>query len=140
MKHILVAVDGSECSKKALEMAVSFAQKFEARITALNVFMPPYLPPEPYASVSATLEESVRKYGEQVAQEAAKYADSQGVKADWLCTTGAPAEIIVDTALAQNCDMVIVGSRGRGAVKRALLGSVSSRLSHICTVPLLIVH
>jgi nucleotide-binding universal stress UspA family protein len=140
MNHILVAVDGSDCAKRALETAISFAQKFNAKVTTINVFMPPYLPPEPYVSVSATLEESVRKYGEQVAQEAAKFAESQGVKAEWICATGAPAELIVDTALAQGCDLVVVGSRGRGAVRRALLGSVSSRLAHICTVPLLIVH
>lgn len=140
MKHILVAVDGSDCSKRALDMAISLAQKYEARLTALNVFTPPYLPPEPYAPVSATLEESVRKYGEEVAQQAARQAQTQGITSAWTCGTGAPAECIVDTALAHECDLVIVGNRGHGAVKRALLGSVSSRLAHICTVPLLIVH
>lgn len=140
MKHILVAVDGSDCAKRALEMGIEFAQKFGAKLTAVNVFTPPYLPPEPYASVSATLEESVRKYGETVANEAATYVLSKGIQSDWVCATGAPAEIIVDTAQAQGCDLIIVGSRGRGAVKRALLGSVSSRLAHISTVPLLIVH
>ena len=140
MKHILVAIDGSECAKRALDMAISFAQKFEAKLTVMNVYTPPYLPPEPYASMSATLEESVRKYGETVAQESANHSQSQGVRTDWTVGTGAPAEVIVDTALAQGCDMIVVGSRGRGAVKRALLGSVSSRLAHIATVPLLIVH
>jgi nucleotide-binding universal stress UspA family protein len=140
MKHILVAVDGSDCARNALDMAISMAQKFEAEITTLNVFTPPYLPPEPYVAVSPVLEESVRKYGEQLAQEAAKYAADKGITASWACAVGAPAELIVDTALAKGCDMVVIGNRGRGAVKRALLGSVSSRLAHICTLPLLIVH
>jgi nucleotide-binding universal stress UspA family protein len=135
-----VALDGSEPSKRAFEMALSLAGKYGAKLLCLNVFTPPYLPPEPYASGAATLMESLRLYGEDLVRTAASEAKDKDVVAEWMVSSGAPAEMIVDAAVAVNADLVLVGNRGQGAVKRALLGSVSSRLSHICDRPLLIVH
>jgi nucleotide-binding universal stress UspA family protein len=140
MKEIIVAVDGSDASNHALEMAADIASKFGAHLTTINVYTPPYLPPDPYAVSSGELEASVRKYGEDVARGAATVAQARGVRADWVAVSGAPAELIVDLAIEKDADLVVVGNRGRGAVKRALLGSVSSRLTHICNKPLLIVH
>ncbi len=140
MKNILVAVDGSDCSKKAVKLAIEIASKMGARITAVNVVVPPYIPPEPYATGSAGLELAIRQYGEDVAKEAAKEALQAGLEATWRIETGAPADVLNQTASATKADMIVVGSRGHGALRRALLGSVSSRLAHLSEVPLLIVH
>jgi nucleotide-binding universal stress UspA family protein len=54
--------------------------------------------------------------------------------------TGGPAETLADRADRMDADLVVVGSRGLGAVKRAFLGSTSNRLVHICKRPVLVVH
>lgn len=140
MKCVVVAVDGSEQGKSALNLAIEIAEKFGAEIITLNVHTLPYVPPDPYVVTDGSLEENLRKYGEELARGAAEYAKSKGVTASWQSAVGSPADVIFDVALAKQADLVVVGSRGRGAVARTVLGSVSSRLAHICTIPLLIVH
>jgi nucleotide-binding universal stress UspA family protein len=51
---------------------------------------------------------------------------------------GPPAETIVETAHALPADLVVVGSTGKGAVKRLLLGSVADRVVHLSSVPVLV--
>lgn len=140
MKKIIVAIDGSDAAQHALQTAIEFASKFDATLLVVNVFAPPYIPPEPYAMSNGELEAGVRKYGEDLARNAAALAAQRQVKAECVTVTGSPAEMIADLAITRQADMVVVGSRGMGAVRRAVLGSVSTRLSHICEKPLLIVR
>ena len=67
----------------------------------------------------------------------AKLGES-GVQADTLVLSGSPAESLAEAALSGEVDLVVVGSRGRGAVARVLLGSVSDRLVHISHKPVLV--
>ena len=61
MKRILVALDGSAPAGRALELAVSIAQKFDAVVTTINVSPALYVPPEPYAITDGELEEALRR-------------------------------------------------------------------------------
>ena len=72
--------------------------------------------------------------------ETEKKVETAGLKIDHVVLEGAPADALAEYAKAHGYDLVVVGSRGQGAVSRVVLGSVSSRLAHICQVPLLIVH
>ena len=67
-------------------------------------------------------------------------AAAEGVRAETKLLKGQPADAIADAAVSSNVDLVVVGSRGRGAVTRVLLGSTSDRLINICEKPVLIVH
>lgn len=140
MKRILVAVDGSEPSRKALRMAIDIASKMGAGITVLHVVMPPYVPPAPYATGGEALQLSLQQYGEHLAQTTAAEVRKAGVEADFRVELGSPPETISATATAVKADMVVVGSRGLNAIRRVMLGSVSDRLTHISQVPVLVVH
>ncbi len=140
MKKILVAVDGSEPSRKALRMAVDIASKMSASITVIHVVTPPYVPPAPYGTGSQALELSLQQYGEHLARESALEIQKAGVEADFRVELGSPPETINATATVVKADMVVVGCRGLNAIRRVMLGSVSDRLTHISQVPVLVVH
>lgn len=136
MKKILVAVDGSEASMHALRTASTLASALRAGLTLVHVVPPTFVPPEVPFGVQPWTEEAI-KAGELLLEGAAKEA---GVACERLNLTGSPAERLADVAESQAFDLVVVGSKGRGAVARMLIGSVTDRLVHICKRPILVVR
>ncbi len=140
MQRILVAIDGSEGAAKAVRLAADIAMRFGARLTLLYVVPRLLLPPDVYGVTLADVEREHRAYADRVVSEALAKLDEPGLRADAQVLYGSPAEAIAEAAAAPDVGMVAVGSRGRGAVARVLLGSVSDRLVHISTKPVLVVH
>lgn len=138
MRNIIVAVDGSDEALRAVDLAADIASRFGARLTVVHVVEPLFVPPEPYGFNSGALEASNREYGAKVLKDAAARIEGRGIETRTELLTGAPPEAIVDAC--RDADMLVVGSRGRGAVKRVLLGSVSDRLVHLAKMPVLVVH
>jgi len=140
MKKILAAVDGSEPSQRGVRLAADLASKFGARLTLTHVLSPLWIPPEVYGLSIDAIQQAHAKEGNKLVAEAEKKVQVPGLEIDRVVLEGVPADALADYAKANAYDMVIVGSRGQGAVSRVVLGSVSGRLAHICQVPLLIVH
>jgi nucleotide-binding universal stress UspA family protein len=140
MRRILVAIDGSDASQKATRMAADIAQRFGARLTVLYVVPRILLPPDVYGLTVVDVEREQRSYGEKLVSEALSKLGEPGVNVDTQILSGPPAESIAEAAQAADIDLVVVGSRGRGAAARVLLGSTSTRLVHICPKPILVVH
>lgn len=140
MKHIVLAIDGSDPSKRALDLAIEMATKFEAKLNLLHVLEPLFVPPEPYGFNSGALDEASREYGKQMLKDAQAIAQQKGVEASSALLAGTPAEAIVEAANEVGADLIVVGSRGQGRVGRFLLGSVSDRVLHQSKVPVLVVH
>ncbi len=136
MKKILVAVDGSDAASHAVRTAVTLAKGLGAEITLAHVVPPSFVPPEVPFGVQPWTEEAI-KAGEQLLEGSAKEA---GMTCERLNLTGSPAERLADVAETGNFDLVVVGSKGRGAVSRMLIGSVTDRLVHICKRPILVVR
>ncbi|MBF5045736.1 MULTISPECIES: universal stress protein [Myxococcaceae] len=140
MKRILVCVDGSEASGRALELAVKLARLEGAQVAVTHVAPPAVHPLE--GDVGAVVEPAPELPESVLAQRAAERAKALGAPdAVWSVLSGeAPAEALARAAEAQDCDLVAVGSRGQGALARALLGSTSSQLVKLCRRPVLVVH
>lgn len=136
MKRILVAVDGSDASLHAVRAAATIARGLGSQITLAHVVPPTFVPPEVPFGVQPWTEEAV-KAGEKLLEAAAKDA---GLTVERMNVTGSPAERLAEIADSGNFDLVVVGSKGRGAVSRVLIGSVTDRLVHICTRPVLVVR
>lgn len=140
MKRILVGIDGSEISGKAMRMAEEIAVRFGARLTLAHVVPPLLLPPDAYGLTLEEIDRQHETHAGKLLADARAALGEPGVEVDTLVLFGQPAEQLAAAAAAPDVGMVVVGSRGRGAVRRLMVGSVSDRLVHISTKPVLVVH
>ena len=139
MRRILVAVDGSEPSLNAARMAWDIGSRMGARVTLIHARIPLVYPPEMGWVPGPEMEKAQEAYTQEVLRRAVNHLGS-AANVDTVSVLGSPAEAIAELARTENADLVVIGSRGRGAVARVLLGSVADRLVHICERPVLIVR
>jgi nucleotide-binding universal stress UspA family protein len=135
-KSILVAWDGSEHAKRALGEAVDLARTQDGRLTLLTVaaplrVWPGYVPPVSEADLIGAAEKILAE-GEALVPD--------GVPVSGRTAAGDPGLELVKRAAAADHDLIVMGSRGRGAVRSAFLGSVSHYVLNHTTVPVLIIH
>jgi len=140
MKTVLVAVDGSEASFKAARWAADVALRFGSSLRLLHVIPKVVLPPDVYGLKLVELEREHRAFAEATLQKAIDRLAEPGLEVHTRILDGSPAERIAEEAAGADVGMVVVGSRGHGAVARVLLGSVSDRVVHISPKPVLVVH
>lgn len=143
VSHVLVAVDGSEHSDRALDFAADFAVRYDTDLTVLNVVS--YASTVPlslgaYAELEGLYTESrslLQSAGEEIVKKAAERARAVGVsKVVTLVELGSPAKTICDTLKEIGGDVVVMGRRGLGEFSGLFLGSVSHRVAHTadCTL------
>ncbi len=147
LRNILVAVDGSENSDRALDFALGLSEKFGAAVTILNVYEPLPLsanPAELTVSSNASLASvanDVGKIHEEVLRKAV--ARAKEVKPDLAVTSilrqGDPALEIVNTAKEGSFDVIIVGHKGAGRMREFFMGSISEKVSHLALCPVIII-
>lgn len=125
---VLAPVDGSEGSDKALGQAVILAKKFGAKITLLHVqesWLFGYRP------------EMAKQVGKHVLAEAA--AKTKGVETDQKMESGDVGKKIGQIAESEGYDMIVMGGKGHGGIRKYLLGSASNHVLHYTSQPVLIV-
>jgi nucleotide-binding universal stress UspA family protein len=138
MEHVLVGVDGSEASHRAARMAAEVASRFGARLTLVYVVPRLVLPPDAYGLTVAEVESEHRAHGDEVLRQAVAALPEPRPPLSTEVRYGGAAECLAEAAAG--ADLVVVGSRGKGAVARVLLGSTSDRVVHVCPKPVLVVH
>lgn len=139
---ILVPVDGSANSKRALEKAVSIAKDSpsSSSVTALYVME---RPPTVYVESQKVLDDAMAKYKKEADAMLDEYealAASLGMKKiEAVMAEGEPASAIVGYAEKGGFDLIVMGSRGRGKITEAVLGGVSSKVLKDAKCPVVIV-
>jgi len=135
-KSILVAWDGSEHAKRALGEAVDLARAQDARLTLLTVAAPLHAWP---GSVPPISEAALISAAEKILTEGEALVP-EGIPVSGRAVAGDPGMELLKRAAAADHDLIVMGSRGRGAVRSAVLGSVSHFVLNHTTVPVLIIH
>jgi nucleotide-binding universal stress UspA family protein len=141
MSGIIVGVDGSGHSRRALEWAVSEAAMRQKPLTVLTVYraVVGYLG-EPVQYVGdAELTERARKEAQKETDDVLdEFAGSQKPPVTVRAVTGRPADELI--AAAEGADLLVVGARGAGGFKRLLLGSVSTQVTHHAPCPVVVIR
>lgn len=138
-KKILVAMDGSDMSKKAFETALLLAKEHESMLSLMNVGKSLAIPQGMVIDSIDEVYDSMRKEGEELLNKGKWLAESQGVPVDVHYVEGDPAAQIIKTAKDGHFQLIVIGSRGLGPFKEMMLGSVSHRVSQLSHCPVLIV-
>ncbi|HVP61869.1 MAG TPA: universal stress protein [Myxococcaceae bacterium] len=140
LRRIVVAIDGSEPADRALALASELARLGEAGTLILVSALsdPVTFAPTPVAGLEMVLEAEQRGAERDLA-ERAEYLRAQGLRVETVIRVGAAADVVVEVADANGADLVVAGSTGKGALQRAILGSVTTRLLHLLRRPLLVV-
>jgi nucleotide-binding universal stress UspA family protein len=122
MKRILLAYDGGEPARRALDLTADLAHRYGAVVSVVSVtpVHPGRAPIDPWDDRPVHLAEL---------QEAQQSLREKGIEPELLSPAGDPARTIERIATEGNFDTVILGSRGLGAVSRALQGSTSEHVA-----------
>ena len=143
-RSIVCGVDGSADSQAALAVASDLAARLQLRLIMINVVEPSQSPYAGVASVGGTMPRPALSTTEQQEEAGTRLlvelSATMGIEqADQRVVIGYPAERLADLADEEGAQMVVVGSRGRGAFKAAFLGSVSTTLIGVARCPVLVV-
>lgn len=145
-KHILVATDGSALSDKAVEAAIKLAKLAGARLTAFHA-IEPYPLQGAYAAeaggVAELQPEIFAERSEEYAKRVLAAVAAAAAAASVQCTTDyatsrSPSLAIIDTAVKENCDLIVMASHGRRGLEGFLLGSETQKVLTHTAIPVLV--
>lgn len=133
MKRILVAFDGSEPARRALDTTIELAKASDALVTVVSVVPvhPGRVPIDPW--------DDPRVHALEL-REAEQILAARGVTAEYVQPSGDPARKIEQLADEGGFDTIVLGSRGLGAVSRFLQGSVSEHVATHASATVVISH
>jgi nucleotide-binding universal stress UspA family protein len=135
MKHILCPIDGSDAAKRAVTTAAVMAFRMQAKLTLLHITQ--------YVIVrSGAYDVSTPEESDKYLAEAKVIASDEGYNDPTMKNVRAryPANAILDFVEQNGVDHIVMGAAGKGAVKKFLIGSVSSDILHKAYCPVTIVH
>ncbi len=133
MKKILLAYDGGDPARRALETVAELASSFGAEVSVVSV-VPIHAgraPADPWDDVTVHAQEL---------REARNVLAARGIAADLLEPSGDPARTIERIATEGDYDTIVVGSRGLGSLGRLLQGSVSEHVVTHSTATVIVTH
>jgi len=136
IQRILVPIDGSDHSRKVIELASDIALRYKAKVHIVHVVSPLDRAHELDDILLQELEKNYQEFARRIIDEAERAFKKKGVKSyQSAILRGDPAQEILQFAKENGVDMIVMGSRGAGAADMLMFGSVSHKVSHLskCT-------
>lgn len=137
---ILACHDGSEVSLRAIRFLIGHVQWFREPPELHLLFVHPPIPIGLAARhiAQSTLDAYYREEGEEALRGARAALDEAGLGYTAHIHVGPVAEAIVHVATGQGCDLICLGTHGRGAIGNALLGSVAAKVLQLSAIPVML--
>lgn len=140
-KRIVVGLDGSDGSRRALSWAIDIASALKGEIVAAHAYS--FVQYVPLQSDIAPAPVPISEWSEELRktfeEDWCAPLRQAGLPYRTLFEEGSPASVLMEVARRENADMIVVGSRGYGGFAELLLGSVSHQLAHHATLPVVII-
>lgn len=144
VSKILVPTDGSKQALKSLKYAIELAEQLKAEIILLSVIDKSSLIPQTISTspnIIEPIEDFLKNAAKAYLDESEKLCKKSGIPVKTVIRTGRPVDEIIKEAEKSSIDMIVIGSRGRSAVKAVILGSVAFGVINKETkIPVLVVR
>jgi nucleotide-binding universal stress UspA family protein len=138
---ILLAVDGSEFTKKMLAYLTTHDELFSTSHKYTLITVQPQLPPRARAAVGKEVVEAYqREEAEKVLAPVSTFLARHGIDAKSITKVGHAGEIISKAAESGKFDLLVMGSHGHGTLGNLVMGSVATQVLAHCKVPVLLVR
>ncbi|QIL83197.1 universal stress protein [Diaphorobacter sp. HDW4A] len=139
MVRILVAIDGSELSLDAVRHALMLIREGLKAVIVLGHVQEEASFLELARQGADAIAEAAVEAGKHLTRPAEKLVRAANVQFETEIVLGSPAAALCDLAEAQGCDFIVMGARGMGAMRAAVIGSVSQAVVHQSNLPVLVV-
>jgi nucleotide-binding universal stress UspA family protein len=143
IQHILVPLDFSEFSEKALDFALAIAEKFQSQVTlfhAVVLFQDDVGEEQRLQEYEEWIKRREQNIHHQMNNSQQK-AESRGLKVNSIIKRGVnAADVIVEYLQDHPCNLVIMGTHGRTGLKHLLLGSVAEKVVRLSPIPVMTIH
>ena len=140
-RRILIATDFSPVSEAALEEAARLARESGATLCVLHVYENPAVVAVPYVPAESYLESLVAARTQ--AESRMRRLLSRGALRDLpvraVVAKGLPGTQIVETAIRERSDLIVMGTRGMSAISNLVMGSVATKVIHLTKLPVTLV-
>jgi len=140
MKKILVPVDGSDCSIRAIKEAVELAELYHGNITLLNVLDVRSATSFFNEDKTIRMQVDMVERSDKILEEAKKYAAALGDRVHSVQMEGNQADTIVAYAHDNEIDLVVMGAHGTSGFRRFVLGSVTNKVVNAIEKPILLIR
>lgn len=138
--RILVPTDGSADTERAVEHAAELAVAHGAELRAVYVVNSATFAGLPMETSWEGIDDVLREEGESALERVEEVVAKYGVPVETRLLEGSPSRRIVEYAESEDCDLVVMGTHGRGGIDRLLLGSVAEGVVRASSVPVLTVR
>lgn len=144
-KRILVPLDGSETSTKALVAALQLARDGQGRVRLVHVLeaLNQLAGYDQFGGYAGDLIQIMREAGTRLLKDGLEIARAAGIPADDVLfdqLTQRMPEVVIDAAADWKADLIVVGTHGRRGLGRALLGSGAEQIIRLAPVPVLVIR
>jgi nucleotide-binding universal stress UspA family protein len=147
-KNVLLPIDGSELSERALKECVALVKSTGGKVTAIHVISHFHLHYQPWATpramhekIESEHEEEARRSAQAMVDKLAQRIKTEGVECEGLVVVGDhPYEEIIDQARKCRCDLIVMASHGHKGLNAVLLGSETVKVLTHSKIPVLVVR
>ncbi|WP_292391727.1 universal stress protein [Methanosarcina sp. UBA5] len=146
-KKIMIATDGSACSRLVAEKGIELARLSGGKVYAVYVVSTDYLAPingdsfpmgvDPYWK---SVHEAWKKQGHEAVNSVKSLGETKGINVEPVLLEGNPSEELIQYAEEEKMDIIIMGTLGKTGLNKLLLGSVAEKLVRHSKVPVMVVR
>lgn len=139
-KKILIATDGSEYTKNAVDYGIDLAKSTGAKLHAIYVVDTAAFASIPMDAAWESMYELLRQEGDEATKYVADKAEAESLEVERNTVEGHPADEIIKYAEKNQISLIVMGTLGKSGLDRFLLGSVAEKVVRTSKIPVLVVR